>query len=86
MDLPEFSVMPAGLDDCDPIWKRREHVPTIIEPRLLDVVRLHLGPQVEALRPFPGSRNSGHFPRMGQTMVFRPTCSRSGSAARDVTT
>ncbi|MCA2266297.1 DUF1998 domain-containing protein [Mycobacterium marseillense] len=53
MDLPGFSVMPAGLDDWEPIWKRRQHVPTIIEPRLLDVVRLHLGPQVDALRPFP---------------------------------
>ncbi|KAA1248401.1 hypothetical protein F0Q45_20790 [Mycobacterium simiae] len=53
MDLPGFSVMPAGLDDWEPIWKRREHIPTIIEPRLLDVVRLHLGPQVDALRPFP---------------------------------
>ena len=24
MDLPGFSVMPAGLDDWEPIWKRRE--------------------------------------------------------------
>lgn len=53
MDLPGFSVMPAGLDDWDRIWKRRAFIPTIIEPRLLNVVRLHLGPQVETLRPFP---------------------------------
>ncbi|MFF0145386.1 uncharacterized protein DUF1998 [Amycolatopsis sulphurea] len=53
MDLPNFSIMPAGLDDWEPIWKRREHILPIIEPRLLDVVRLHLGPQVDALRPFP---------------------------------
>ncbi|PPH89824.1 DUF1998 domain-containing protein [Rathayibacter sp. AY1D5] len=53
MDLPNFSVMPAGLDDWEPIWKRREVVPTILEPRLLNVVRLHLGAQVDALRPFP---------------------------------
>lgn len=53
MDLPNFSVMPAGLNDWEPIWKRRDHIPTILEPRLLNVVRLHLGPQVEALRPFP---------------------------------
>jgi hypothetical protein len=26
MDLPGFSVMPAGLDDWEPIWKRREYV------------------------------------------------------------
>lgn len=53
MDLPNFAIMPAGLDDWEPIWKRREYVPTILEPRLLNVVRLHLGPQVDALRPFP---------------------------------
>lgn len=53
MDLPNFSIMPAGLDDWEPIWRRRVHVPTIVEPRLLNVVRLHLGPQIDALRPFP---------------------------------
>ncbi|MGA4669213.1 DrmB family protein [Propionibacteriaceae bacterium Y1923] len=53
MDLPNFSIMPAGLGDWEAIWKRRDHVQTIAEPRLLDVVRLHLGDQVEALRPFP---------------------------------
>jgi hypothetical protein len=53
MDLPNFAIMPAGLDDWELIWKRRDHVPTIPEPRLLNVVRLHLGPQVDALRPFP---------------------------------
>ncbi len=53
MDLPGFAVMPAGLDDWEPIWKRREHIPTIVEPRLLKVVQLHLGPQVTSLRPYP---------------------------------
>lgn len=53
MDLPSFSIMPAGLDDWEAIWRRRDHVPIILEPRLLNVVRLHLGPQVDALRPFP---------------------------------
>jgi len=53
MDLPNFSIMPAGLDDWETIWKRRDQVPFILEPRLLNVVRLHLGPQVNALRPFP---------------------------------
>jgi len=53
MDLPGFSVMPAGLDDWEPIWKRRATIPAIVEPRLLNVARLHLGPQVDALRPFP---------------------------------
>ena len=61
MDLPGFSVMPAGLDDWEPIWKRRQHVPTIIEPRLLNVVRLHLGNQVEALRPYPWQPKQNTF-------------------------
>ena len=35
----------------------------IIEPRLLNVVRLHLGPQVDALRPFPWQPKKGaHVP------------------------
>lgn len=59
MDLPGFAVMPAGLDDWAPIWRRREHIPSIVEPRLLDVVRLHLGPQVDALRPYPWQPKQG---------------------------
>ena len=34
-------------------------MPTILEPRLLNVVRLHLGPQVDALRPFPWQPKQG---------------------------
>jgi len=59
MDLPGFSVMPAGLDDWDRIWARRESIPSIVEPRLLEVVRLHLGPQVDSLRPFPWQPKQG---------------------------
>jgi len=59
MDLPGFSIMPAGLDDWEPIWRRRDSVPTILEPRLLNVVRLHLGPQVDAMRPFPWQPRKG---------------------------
>lgn len=68
MDLPSFSVMPAGLDDWEPIWKRREVVPTILEPRLLNVVRLHLGPQVEALRPFPWQPKKGSLSTEGSDL------------------
>lgn len=53
MDLPQFSIMPAGLDDWEPIWKRRPTVPVIEEPRLLKVVQMHLGYRVQQLRPFP---------------------------------
>lgn len=65
MDLPGFSVMPAGLDDWEAIWKRREFIPTIVEPRLLDVVRLHLGPQVDSLRPFPWQPKKGGMSKEG---------------------
>ncbi|KAB1947544.1 DUF1998 domain-containing protein [Micromonospora sp. ALFpr18c] len=68
MDLPNFSVMPAGLDDWEPIWKRREVVPTILEPRLLNVVRLHLGPQVDALRPFPWQPKKGVLSNEGSDL------------------
>jgi hypothetical protein len=65
MDLPGFAVMPAGLDDWEPIWRRREYVPTILEPRLLNVLRLHLGPQVDALRPFPWQPKQGAMSKEG---------------------
>ena len=53
MDLPQFTVMPAGLDDWDRIWARRPDIPTIHAPRLLEVVRTFLGHDVAQLRPFP---------------------------------
>ena len=65
MDLPGFSVMPAGLDDWDRIWARREHIPMIVEPRLLQVVRMHLGDQVDALRPFPWQPKRAAFSKEG---------------------
>ena len=86
MDLPGFSVMPAGLDDWEPIWRRREHIPTIVEPRLLNVVRLHLGPQVDALRPFPWQPKRARSPKRAPTSASRRGCSRSGSDAPAVTT
>ena len=70
MDLPGFAVMPAGLDDWEPIWKRREFTPTIVEPRLLNVVRLHLGPQVDSLRPFPWQPKKGAMSKEGSDLGF----------------
>lgn len=68
MDLPGFSVMPAGLDDWEAIWKRRATIPTIMEPRLLNVVRLHLGPQVDALRPFPWQPKQSSMSKEGSDL------------------
>lgn len=53
MDLPSFTIMPSGLDDWERIWARRGSIPTVHAPRLLDAVKVHLGPQVSELRPFP---------------------------------
>ena len=43
MDLPQFTIMPTGLDDWDRIWRRRDgDPPQIHAPRLREVVRMHL--------------------------------------------
>jgi hypothetical protein len=68
MDLPNFSVMPAGLDDWEPIWRCRSQIPVIAEPRLLDVVRLHLGPQVDSLRPYPWQPSRGFGTQEGSDL------------------
>lgn len=65
MDLPGFSVMPAGLDDWGQIWKRRASIPVIVEPRLLRVARMHVGEQVDALRPFPWQPKRNSFSKEG---------------------
>ena len=60
----------------------RRRSPAIIEPRLLNVVRLHLGPQVDALRPFPWQPKTGrHVAKEGTDLGIPRGCSRSGSAA-----
>jgi hypothetical protein len=54
MDLPQFTIMPTGLDDWDRIWNRREgDPPQIRAPRLREVVRMHLRSPNVQLRPFP---------------------------------
>ncbi len=53
MDLPQFTVMPAGLDDWERIYARRDTTKTVHAPRLLETVRTILGYQVRELRPFP---------------------------------
>lgn len=54
VDLPHLSVMPHGLDAWEPIYARRPGPPDVVlEPRLREVVRSHLGPQVEQLRKPP---------------------------------
>jgi len=53
MDLPAFTIMPAGLDDWDRIWARRDSAPQIHAPRLRQAVRTLLRSPDVQLRPFP---------------------------------
>ncbi|WP_130796422.1 DUF1998 domain-containing protein [Streptomyces otsuchiensis] len=54
MDLPQFTIMPTGLDDWDRIWTRRDSAPPQIHaPRLRDVVRMMLRSPDVQLRPYP---------------------------------
>ncbi|MET8208354.1 DUF1998 domain-containing protein [Streptomyces sp. NPDC005373] len=54
MDLPQFTVMPTGLDDWDRIWRRRDSAPPQIHaPRLRNVVRMMLRSPDVQLRPYP---------------------------------
>lgn len=54
MDLPQFTIMPTGLDDWDRIWGRRDGDPPVIHaPRLRDAVRKHMRSRDVQLRPFP---------------------------------
>ncbi|GAA2110603.1 DUF1998 domain-containing protein [Kitasatospora saccharophila] len=53
MDLPQFTVMPSGLDDWDRIWRRRDGVPQIRAPRLRQAVAMLLRSRDIQLRPFP---------------------------------
>jgi hypothetical protein len=54
MDLPQFTIMPTGLDDWDRIWNRREgDPPQIRAPRLRELVRMYLRSPNVQLRPHP---------------------------------
>ena len=68
MDLPHFTVMPSGLDDWETMWARRDGVPSIHAPALLEVVRMLLGHQVKDLRPFPRQASSTVFSHDGSDL------------------
>ncbi|MGW2542087.1 DrmB family protein [Kitasatospora sp. NPDC001574] len=54
MDLPQFTIMPTGLDDWDRIWRRRDSLPPAIHaPRLREIVRTMLRSPDVQLRPHP---------------------------------
>lgn len=61
VDLPHLAVMPHGLDAWEPIYARRAAPDVILERRLLDLVRSHLGSQVTELRKPPWApEEKGH--------------------------
>lgn len=68
MDLPHFTVMPSGLDDWERIWKRRDGVPTIAAPALLEAVRTLLRHRVTELRPFPHQPDTTQFDSIGRDL------------------
>lgn len=53
IDMPHLAVMPHGLEAWDRIYTRRQGIDVILERRLLELVRSHLGAQVDQLRKPP---------------------------------
>ena len=66
MDLPQFTIMPTGLDDWDRIWNRREGAPPRIHaPRLREAVRTHMRSPFVQLRPHPWQPKRNAFSNEG---------------------
>ncbi len=68
MDLPQFTIMPTGLDDWDRIWNRRDGIPQIRAPRLRDVVRMMLRSPDVQLRPHPWQPKKSNFSSEGNDL------------------
>jgi hypothetical protein len=66
MDLPQFTIMPTGLDDWNRIWRRRETEPRPIHaPRLRQAVRTHMRAPNVQLRRFPWQPKRNMFSSEG---------------------
>ena len=67
MDLPQFTIMPTGLDDWDRIWSRREgEPPQIHAPRLREGgPHAHAFAPIVQLRPFPWQPKRNAFSNEG---------------------
>jgi hypothetical protein len=68
MDLPQFTIMPAGLDDWDRIWSRRDGIPEIHAPRLRQAIRHLLRSRDLQLRPFPWQPKPSNMSREGDDL------------------
>ena len=82
MDLPQFTIMPTGLDDWDRIWRaatatrRRSTRPGCARWSGCTCAR----PDASSGRT-PGSRSGSASPARAMTSACPPGCSRSGCAA-----
>lgn len=65
MDLPHFTVLPTGLDEWEPVYRRRPSITPIHAPRLLDAVRTLVAYSVERLMPFPWQPKPSTFSQEG---------------------
>ncbi len=66
MDLPQFTIMPTGLDDWNRIWRRRDTPPQPIHaPRLRQAVRTHMRAPNVQLRRFPWQPKRNAFSSEG---------------------
>lgn len=68
MDLPQFTIMPVGLDDWDRIWNRLDSIPQIRAPRLREVVRMLLRSPDVQLRPHPWQPKKSIFSAEGNDL------------------
>lgn len=68
MDLPQFTIMPAGLDDWDRIWNRRDGILQIRAPRLREVVGMLLRSPDVQLRPHPWQPKKNVFSAEGNDL------------------
>lgn len=62
VDLPHLAVMPHGLDAWERLYARRPVTDVILEGRLLELVRAHLGGQVRQLRKPPWAPEERGYP------------------------
>ena len=69
MDLPQFTVMPAGFDDWERIWDKWPGRPPVLHaPRLRDAVRLLMNNRDLQLRPFPWRPKASPFSAEGDDL------------------
>jgi hypothetical protein len=87
LDLPHFTVLPLGLDDWEPVWKRRDRQSEAACSHHACSRRCGRGWAGRSRRSGPTRvrRTSRRTPATARTSGCRPSCSPSGSAAPDAT-